>query len=83
MVEQFPDEDQIVNGLVRPGTVQKFTATGKVVVVGPGATTTNGAVLPLQVKVGDVVMYPRVNNQIDVEGKKYNVMADTDVLVII
>lgn len=83
MVEQFPDEDVTINGLVRPGTIQKFTATGKVVIIGPGMTTQDGTLLPMQVAVGDIVMYPRVNNQIDVDGKKFNVMADTDVLVIL
>ena len=68
-----------------PDTAEKERPTrGKVVAVGPGKVDEDGDRIPMSVKVGDIVLFKKYGpDEIEVEGKKYLVGDEDDVLAII
>ncbi len=57
---------------------------GKVLAVGPGKVRENGAVQPMAVKVGDMVLFKKYGpDEIELDGKKYLVGDEDDILAII
>lgn len=57
VVERQEEDTRTAGGLVIPPTAQEKAQTGKVIAVGTGRVLDNGSVVPLQVKVGDIVFF--------------------------
>lgn len=58
LVSKTPDEEKTASGLIyKPATVENKVVQGTVVAVGSGRVTSTGSVVPLEVKVGDVVHF--------------------------
>ncbi len=85
ILEALEDEKMTKSGIVIPETAEKERPTrGKVVAVGPGKVNDDGKVTPMSVKVGDTVLFKKYGpDEIEVEGKKYLVGDEDDVLAII
>ena len=73
------------SGIYIPETAEKEKpVTGRVVAVGPGKLSERGALVPLTVKVGDMVLFKKYGmDEIEVDGNKYMVGDEDDVLAII
>lgn len=73
------------SGIFIPDTAQKDKPTmGKIVAVGPGKISDKGERIPTSLKVGDTVLFKQYGmDEIDIEGKKYLVGNEDDVLAII
>ncbi len=57
--------------------------SGKIVAVGEGTRTPEGKLLPLTVKVGDVVVYDKyAGSEVKYEGEKYLVLHEKDLMAI-
>ena len=59
LVKRLANEEKTVGGIIIPDMAKEKAQTGKVVAVGAGRILTDGKVLPMQVKVGDVVFLPK------------------------
>jgi chaperonin GroES len=59
-------EEKTASGLFMPTTIDEKIVTGKVLAVGSGYLTDGGSIVPLEVKVGDSIMF---NKQMAVEVK--------------
>lgn len=72
-------------GIVLPDTAEKEKPIkGKVVAAGPGRVDEKGNRIPMSVKVGDLVLFKKYGpDEIEVDGKKYLVGEETDVLAIL
>lgn len=57
VVKKEEDVKQTAGGLYVPGNVEEKVSTGKVMAVGSGHLCSTGTVVPLEVKVGDVVSF--------------------------
>ena len=84
-LEPLEEEKTTKSGIVIPDTAEKERPTrGKVVAVGPGKVDEDGDRIPMSVKVGDIVLFKKYGpDEIEVEGKKYLVGDEDDVLAII
>ena len=73
------------SGIFIPDTAQKDKPTmGKVMAVGPGKLNEKGERIPTSLKIGDTVLFKQYGmDEIDIEGKKYLVGNEDDVLAII
>ncbi len=73
------------SGIVLPDTAEKEKPVkGKVVAAGPGKLNEKGERVPMSVKVGDLVLFKKYGpDEIEVDGKKYLVAEEADVLAII
>ena len=77
-------EKKLASGIIIPETVDKEKpAQGTVVAVGPGKYE-DGARIPLQVKVGDTVLFSKYGyDEVKIDGQEYFVLSESNVLAII
>lgn len=85
IVERVEEETKTAGGIIIPDTVSKEKPQeGKVIAAGKGKVTPEGKVLPLDVKVGDRVLFGKyAGSEIKVDGKEYLIMREDDILGVI
>jgi len=83
-VETFNEEKTTKSGIFIPASVEEKPIMGKVIAVGPGKTTDEGKRIPLNVKVGDKVLFTKYTpNEIKIDEKEYLAVREDDILAII
>jgi len=84
-IEALEEEKKTKGGIVLPETAEKEKPVrGKVVAVGPGKMNDRGEVYAMAVKVGDVVLFKKYGpDEVELDGKKYLVGDEDDILAII
>ncbi len=84
IVERVEEETKTAGGLIIPDTAKEKPQEGRVIAVGKGKKTEDGKVLPLDVKVGDKILFGKYSGtEIKVEGKEYLMMREDDVLGVV
>ncbi|MCX2482216.1 co-chaperone GroES [Pedobacter sp. MR2016-24] len=85
VVEAAPAEEKTASGIYIPDTAKEKPQQGTVVAVGPGKyAESTGSLIPLSVKVGDVVLYGKYGGtEITYEGKEYLIMRETDLYAVL
>lgn len=85
VVKPTPREEMTKSGIVLPDTAKDKPQQGKVVAVGEGRVTKDGKRRPLQVKVGDKVLFTSyAPEEIRVEGdQKVLLMREDDILAVV
>ena len=79
LVEPKEAETKTASGLYIPDTAKEKPQEGKVIAVGPGKKDE-----PMEVKVGDEVLYGKYAcTEVTVEGKKYLIVKQSDILAIL
>jgi len=84
-IEPLADEKTTRSGIVIPDTADREKPIrGKVFAVGPGKLNENGERVPMSVKEGDTVLFKKYGpDEIEVDGKKYLVGDEDDILAIV
>lgn len=83
IVKRVEETQTTKGGIIIPDSSKEKSLEGEVVAVGNGKTLDNGNVLPLAVKVGDLVMFGQYAGQdIKVEGTDYLIIQEKDVQAI-
>lgn len=85
VIKPLEAENKTKGGIVIPDTAKEKPQEGKVMAVGKGKVLENGAVQPLEVKVGDKVLYGKYSgNEITTkDGEELLIMREEDILAII
>ena len=84
VIRQVESEQTTASGLVIPDTAKEKPQEGEVIAVGPGRVDDNGNRIPVDVKVGDVVIYSRYGGtEVKYEGQEYQILSSRDVLAIV
>lgn len=85
LVEPVKEEEETKTGILLPETAEKERPEqGKVIAVGPGKKTPSGKIIPLEVKVGDRVLFTKYGpNEIKVDDKEYLIVREEDILAIL
>lgn len=84
VVKPLPAEEVTKSGLVIPDTAKERPQQGEVIAVGPGRITDDGKKIPMEVKVGDKVLYGKyAGTEISIDGEEYLIMRESDILAII
>ena len=85
VIEPLKQEEQTKSGILLPGTAEKERPEqGKVVAVGQGRKNDEGKVIPVEVKVGDVVLFTKYGpSEVKVEDKEYLIAKEDDILGIL
>ena len=85
VIKPLEAEAKTKGGIVLPDTAKEKPQEGKVMAVGKGKVLDNGTVSPLEVKVGDKVLYGKYSgNEITTkEGEELLIMREEDILAII
>lgn len=83
-IEPLEEEKTTKSGIVIPETAKEKPIKGRVVAVGFGKYNEHGQLIPMSVKVGDAVLFKKYGlDEIEVDGKKYLVGDEDDILAII
>ncbi len=81
VVEALPSEEKTAGGIILPDTAQEKPMIGKVAAVGQGKTLDNGKLIPLEVKVGDKVLYGKYSGtEVKIDGEKFLIMQERELL---
>jgi len=81
-----PEEGQetTVSGIVIPDTAKEKPQEGTVLAIGPGKRSDTGDLIPMEVNVGDRVMYSKYGGtEIKVDGDELLILSSRDVLAIV
>lgn len=83
VVRRTQEEQKTAGGILLPGSAQEKPQQGEIVAVGNGQITDNG-VRPLDVKVGDTVLFGQYAGQtVKVDGEELLIMKESDVLGVL
>ncbi len=84
LVKPSQPEEVSTGGIIIPDTAKEKPQQGEVIAVGPGRITEDGKTLPLQIKVGDKVLYGKyAGTEVSVGGDDLMMMKENDVFAII
>ncbi len=84
VIQPLAAENKTKGGILLPDTAKEKPQEGKVVAVGKGKMLDSGSVQPMEVKVGDKVLYGKYSgNEITKDGEELLIMREEDILAII
>jgi chaperonin GroES len=71
-------------GIIIPDTAQEKPQEGEVIAVGPGARDENGALVPLDVKAGDTILFGKWSGtEVKIDGEELLIMKEADIMGVI
>ena len=77
-------EEKTAAGILIPDTAKEKPQQGEVVAVGPGGRDENGKLIPLDLKVGDRVLFGKWSGtEVKIEGVEYLIMNESDVMGVL
>jgi chaperonin GroES len=84
LVERIEEQEQRVGGIIIPDTAREKPQQGRVVAAGKGRVNDKGEVFPLDVKVGDTVLFGKyAGTEIKIEGKEYLILREDEVFGVL
>ncbi|HEY4644334.1 MAG TPA: co-chaperone GroES [Bacteroidota bacterium] len=77
-------EEKTKGGIILPDTAKEKPVKGEIVAAGPGKTTEDGKRIPLEVKVGDQVLYGKYSGtEVTIDSEELLIMRESDVFAIL
>ncbi|MFZ5559253.1 MAG: co-chaperone GroES [Patescibacteria group bacterium] len=84
LIEPISKEEQTKSGIVLPDTVEEKPKQGRIIAIGPGKIDNNGKRIPMNVKIGDLVLFTKYGpNEVKINNKEYLIAKEEDILAII
>ena len=83
LIEVLDSDEKTAGGIIIPDTAKEKPQEGEVVAVGPGAKNEAGKLMPMDVKVGDFVLFGKWSGtEVKIDGKEYSIMKESDIMGI-
>ena len=84
IVDRVEGEEVTASGLVIPDNAKEKPSRGKVLAIGKGKVRDDGSIQPLDLKVGDNILFGRYSGtEVKIDGQEYLIMREDDVLGVI
>ena len=84
LIERIDQSEKTAGGIIIPDTAQEKPMEGRVVAAGSGAKSEDGTITPLDVKVGDRVLFGKWSGtEVKVDGVDYLILKESDIMGII
>ena len=84
VVRRLNSEEKTKGGIIIPDSAKEKPQEGEVVAVGKGKRLEDGTVVPLDVKVGDKILFGKYSgSDIKIDGEEYMIMREDEVLGIV
>ncbi|WP_428390230.1 co-chaperone GroES [Lichenicoccus sp.] len=84
VVRRITAEEKSKGGIIIPDTVKEKPMEGEIVAVGPGARNEQGAIVALEVKSGDRVLFGKWSGtEVKLDGEELLIMKESDIMGIV
>lgn len=84
VVKRVEEETKTAGGIVLPGSAAEKPSQGEVLAVGPGKKTEDGTVSPVDLKVGDKILFGQYSGStVKVDGEELLIMNESEVFGVI
>jgi chaperonin GroES len=81
VVKPMQSEEKTKSGIYLPDTAKEKPQEGKVIAVGPGRVTDEGKRIPMEVEVGDIIIYTKYGgSEIKIDEEELIIMREDDIL---
>jgi chaperonin GroES len=84
VIRRIEGEEKTKGGIIIPDTAQEKPSQGEVVAVGPGGRDEAGKLIPIDIKVGDRVLFGKWSGtEVKIDGEDLMIMKESDIMGII
>ena len=84
IVRRVDEGEQVRGGIIIPDTAKEKPSEGEVISVGPGGRDEAGKITPIDLKVGDRVLFGKWSGtEVKIEGVEYLIMKESDIMGVI
>jgi len=84
LVRRTPEETKTAGGIIIPDTAKEKPQEGEVIAAGPGSRGEDGTLHPLDVKIGDRVLFGKWSGtEVKIDGEDLVIMKESDILGVI
>ena len=84
IIKRIEEEEKTKGGIIIPDTAKEKPQEGKVIAVGKGKVSDEGKLTPLDVKVGDKILFGKYSGtEIKMNGEEHLIMREDDILGIV
>ena len=84
VIRRLEAEEKSKGGIIIPDTVKEKPQEGEVVAVGPGARDESGKIVPLELKVGERVLFGKWSGtEVKVDGQELLIMKESDIMGVL
>ena len=84
VLERIDAEAKTAGGIIIPDTAKEKPQQGKVIAVGPGGRDESGKLIPIDVKVGDRILFGKWSGtEVKLDGEELLIMKESDIMGVI
>ena len=84
VVRRIEEDTKTKGGIIIPDTAQEKPMQGEVIAVGPGGRNESGKLIPIDVKVGETILFGKWSgNEVKIDGVEYLIMKESDIMGVI
>lgn len=84
LVKRLEQEEKTAGGIIIPDSAKEKPQQGEIIAVGAGARDEQGRIVPLDVKVGDVVLFGKWSGtEVKIDGQELLVMKESDIIGVL
>ena len=84
VVKRVTADEKTAGGIIIPDTAQEKPSQGEVIAVGPGGRDEAGKLIPIDIKVGDRVLFGKWSGtEVKIDGKELLIMKESDIMGIV
>jgi chaperonin GroES len=84
VIERIDAEAKTTGGIIIPDTAQEKPQQGKVVAVGPGGRDDSGKLIPIDLKVGDRILFGKWSGtEVKIDGVEYLIVKESDIMGVL
>ncbi|WP_407184671.1 co-chaperone GroES [Bradyrhizobium centrosematis] len=84
LVRRIDAEEKTAGGIIIPDTAKEKPQQGEIIAAGPGARNEQGQLVPLDVKIGDRVLFGKWSGtEVKIEGEELLIMKESDLLGVV
>jgi chaperonin GroES len=84
VVRRIEEDTKTTGGIIIPDTAKEKPMQGEVIAIGPGARDETGKLVPLDVKVGDRVLFGKWSGtEVKIDGEELVIMKESDILGVV
>ena len=81
LIKVLESEEKTTGGIIIPDTAKEKPQEGEIVAVGSGTRTEDGKIIPMDVKIGDKVLFGKWSGtEVKIDGVEYSIMKESDIM---